>query len=117
MSSPGRDTSAIRPRLINQTRSHDPPVETLRRNQVVRQRPCVDGLDLTITRGEIVAVLGPNGAGKSTTTELIPGLIRPDAGEVRVFGMEPTAASVWPGGRDVAGRGPAAQGNGRRGAG
>ncbi|HET9560823.1 MAG TPA: ATP-binding cassette domain-containing protein, partial [Propionibacteriaceae bacterium] len=52
----------------------------------------VDGLDLTITPGEIVAVLGPNGAGKSTTTELILGLIRPDAGQVRVFGMEPTAA-------------------------
>jgi ABC-2 type transport system ATP-binding protein len=52
----------------------------------------VDGLDLTITPGEIVAVLGSNGAGKSTTTELILGLTRPDAGEVRVFGMEPTAA-------------------------
>ena len=42
----------------------------------------VDGLDLTIAPGEIVAVLGPNGAGKSTTTELIAGLTDPDAGAV-----------------------------------
>src|SRR4029453_2944890 len=77
----------------------------------------VDRLDLTITPGEIVAVLGPNGAGKSTTTELILGLIRPDAGQVRVFGMEPDGGRpCWPGGRDVAGRGSAVRGNGRRGA-
>ena len=37
----------------------------------------VDGLDLAIAPGEIVAVLGPNGAGKSTTTEMITGLTRP----------------------------------------
>jgi ABC-2 type transport system ATP-binding protein len=52
----------------------------------------VDGLDLTIAPGEIVAVLGPNGAGKSTTTEMITGITRPDAGEVEVFGSPPEAA-------------------------
>lgn len=52
----------------------------------------VDGLDLTVQPGEIVAVLGPNGAGKSTTTEMIVGLTRPDAGQVEVFGTDPHTA-------------------------
>jgi ABC-2 type transport system ATP-binding protein len=52
----------------------------------------VDGLDLTIAPGEIVAVLGPNGAGKSTTTEMITGLTDPDRGRVAVFGRPPREA-------------------------
>jgi ABC-2 type transport system ATP-binding protein len=52
----------------------------------------VRGLDLTIAPGEIVAMLGPNGAGKSTTNELILGMIKPDAGSVRVFGLDPVRA-------------------------
>ncbi|MEV6912113.1 ABC transporter ATP-binding protein [Amycolatopsis sp. NPDC051071] len=49
----------------------------------------VDGLDLTIAPGEVVALLGPNGAGKSTTVDMILGLTKPDAGTVTVFGREP----------------------------
>ena len=49
----------------------------------------VDGIDLTIAPGEVVALLGPNGAGKSTTVDMILGLSRPDAGTVTVFGSEP----------------------------
>lgn len=52
----------------------------------------VDGIDLTVAPGEIVAVLGPNGAGKSTTTEMITGIATPDSGRVEVFGREPRAA-------------------------
>ncbi len=52
----------------------------------------VSGVDLRIDPGEIVAVLGPNGAGKSTLNEMILGLIRPSAGSVRVFGLDPTRA-------------------------
>ena len=51
----------------------------------------VRGVDLTIAPGEIVAVLGPNGAGKSTTTELILGLIRPDAGRCGCSAWSPAA--------------------------
>ncbi|MFJ9367492.1 ABC transporter ATP-binding protein [Nocardia sp. NPDC101769] len=52
----------------------------------------VDGLDLTVRPGEIVAFLGPNGAGKTTTIDMLLGLARPDAGEVRVFGATPVEA-------------------------
>lgn len=46
----------------------------------------VDGVDLEIAPGEIVALLGPNGAGKSTIVDLVLGLSRPDAGTVALFG-------------------------------
>jgi NitT/TauT family transport system ATP-binding protein len=47
-------------------------------------------LSLTVGRGEFVAVVGPTGAGKSTTLNLVTGLLRPDKGEVRVFGAQVT---------------------------
>ena len=56
-------------------------------------RAVVD-LDLVVEQGEIVAVLGPNGAGKTTTIEMLLGLIRPDAGQVRLFGRTPDDTSV-----------------------
>jgi ABC-2 type transport system ATP-binding protein len=49
----------------------------------------VDGLDLTIDTGTITAVLGPNGAGKTTTLETCEGYRRPQAGSVRVLGLDP----------------------------
>jgi ABC-2 type transport system ATP-binding protein len=52
----------------------------------------VDGVDLVISPGEVVALLGPNGAGKSTTVDMMLGLTRPDAGEIRVFGQRPQDA-------------------------
>ena len=50
----------------------------------------VDGLDLTVERGEVFGFLGPNGAGKSTTLRMMVGLIRPTRGTVRRFGHD-----VW----------------------
>jgi ABC-2 type transport system ATP-binding protein len=52
----------------------------------------VDGIDLVVAPGEIVALLGPNGAGKSTTLDMLLGLTAPDRGTVRIFGREPTTA-------------------------
>jgi ABC-2 type transport system ATP-binding protein len=54
----------------------------------------VAGIDLTVAAGEIIAVLGPNGAGKTTTIEILLGLRRPSAGQVRVFGQRPDAPQV-----------------------
>ncbi|MGK5519927.1 ABC transporter ATP-binding protein [Micromonospora sp. URMC 107] len=52
----------------------------------------VNGIDLRIAPGEVVALLGPNGAGKSTLVDMILGLTRPDRGEIRVFGHTPREA-------------------------
>ena len=49
----------------------------------------LDGLDLTVKRGELLALLGPNGAGKSTAISLLLGLQTADAGSVELFGVEP----------------------------
>jgi len=52
----------------------------------------VRGIDVTIETGATVALLGPNGAGKSTTLDMVLGLLRPDGGDVRVFGTPPAEA-------------------------
>ncbi|WP_037367320.1 ABC transporter ATP-binding protein [Amycolatopsis orientalis] len=57
-----------------------------------KQVRAVDGVSVTVRRGEVVALLGPNGAGKSTTIDLLLGLTSPDEGSVRVFGGAPRAA-------------------------
>jgi ABC-2 type transport system ATP-binding protein len=49
----------------------------------------LDGLSLTLKRGEIVALLGPNGAGKSTAVRLLLGLSTPTAGTARIFAGDP----------------------------
>ncbi|AGK54854.1 heme ABC exporter ATP-binding protein CcmA [Bacillus sp. 1NLA3E] len=46
------------------------------------------GIDLSIKKGETVAILGPNGAGKSTLLKVIATLIKPSSGEVNINGME-----------------------------
>ncbi|GAA4354981.1 ABC transporter ATP-binding protein [Angustibacter luteus] len=54
----------------------------------------LDGLDLSVARGEIHGFLGPNGAGKSTTIRVLLGLARADGGTARVFGQDPWADAV-----------------------
>jgi ABC-2 type transport system ATP-binding protein len=48
----------------------------------------VDGISFEVGRGEVFGMLGPNGAGKTTTIEILEGLREPDAGDVRVLGMD-----------------------------
>src|SRR5690242_2823648 len=56
----------------------------------------VRGLDLTVHRGEVVAVLGPNGAGKTTTMEILEGFRQRTGGTVTVLGEDPaTAGAAW----------------------
>jgi ABC-2 type transport system ATP-binding protein len=54
----------------------------------------VDGLDLRMERGCLLALLGPNGAGKTTTVEICEGFRRPDTGKVRVLGLDPMSDSA-----------------------
>jgi ABC-2 type transport system ATP-binding protein len=49
----------------------------------------LQGVDLAVEQGEVVALLGPNGAGKTTTVEILEGYRRPDSGVVRVLGHDP----------------------------
>ncbi len=51
-------------------------------------KPAVRGLDLDVRAGEFYALLGPNGAGKTTTLRMVAGLLPPDAGSVRIFGID-----------------------------
>src|SRR4051812_13436724 len=54
----------------------------------------LDGLDLAVNRGELLALLGPNGAGKSTAISILLGLQRPDAGSASLFGAEPQSLNA-----------------------
>ena len=54
----------------------------------------LDGLDLTVAPGEVAGFLGPNGAGKSTTIRVLLGLLRPDAGTVRLLDGDPWTDAV-----------------------
>jgi ABC-2 type transport system ATP-binding protein len=54
----------------------------------------VDGLHLQAPAGAVTAVLGPNGAGKTTSVECCEGLRRPDAGTIRVLGLDPHTDAV-----------------------
>jgi ABC-2 type transport system ATP-binding protein len=49
----------------------------------------VDGIDLTVEKGDVYGFLGPNGAGKTTTLRMLLGLIRPTSGRVELFGRDP----------------------------
>src|SRR5262249_24951083 len=55
----------------------------------------VQGVSLHVRRGEVVGLLGPNGAGKSTTFHMIVGLLRPNAGTIRLDDQEITELPVY----------------------
>jgi ABC-2 type transport system ATP-binding protein len=53
------------------------------------EKTVLDGIDLTVPQGTILALLGPNGAGKTTAVHLLTTYLRPDAGEIRIAGHDP----------------------------
>lgn len=70
----------------------EPVLVTRRLARYYRGRPAVADVSMTVRQGEIYGFLGPNGAGKTTTLRMILGLVRPSAGEIRLFGQDPRRA-------------------------
>jgi ABC-2 type transport system ATP-binding protein len=66
----------------------DAPALEIRDLSKTFKQKAVDGLSLSIRRGEFYALLGPNGAGKTTTLRMVAGLLKPDAGSVCIFGVD-----------------------------
>jgi ABC-2 type transport system ATP-binding protein len=54
----------------------------------------LDGLDLTVSAGEVHAFLGPNGAGKTTTLRILLGLLKADSGQAALLGGDPWRDAV-----------------------
>jgi len=57
-------------------------------------KAAVSGFDLAVKSGQITGFLGPNGAGKTTTLRMALGILKPDAGKIRLFGRTPNAATL-----------------------
>src|ERR1700729_3511376 len=64
-------------------------VETTNLTRRYGDRLAVDGVSLTVRRGEVYGFLGPNGAGKTTTLRMLLGLVRPTSGHATVLGGRP----------------------------
>lgn len=69
-----------------------PALEVVGLTVSYEHKPVLRHVSVTVAVGQMVAVVGPNGAGKSTLLNAILGLVRPDAGEVRVLGRPVDAA-------------------------
>ena len=71
-----------------------PAVEIRGLSKSFGRTKALDGLDLTVAPGDIAGFLGPNGAGKSTTLRVLLGLLRADAGTVRLLDSDPWRDAV-----------------------
>jgi len=73
---------------MNNEHSNEWAVEARGLEKTFGGNRAVDGVDLNVRAGSIYGVLGPNGAGKTTTIRMLATLLRPDAGEARIFGHD-----------------------------
>jgi ABC-2 type transport system ATP-binding protein len=69
--------------------ANEPAIEVVDLEKRYDTTTAVDGLSITVARGEVFGLLGPNGAGKTTTLEILEGYREPDAGAARVLGLVP----------------------------
>ncbi len=73
-------------RIMNETRS--PAIEMIHLKKSFGSFTAVADLSLIVNRGEIFGLLGPNGSGKTTTINMVSGLSRPTAGQVKALGYD-----------------------------
>ncbi len=71
------------------TAAADPAIEVRGLSKSFGTTHVLDAMDLSVKPGEVHGLLGPNGAGKTTTLRILLGLLRADAGSVRVLGADP----------------------------
>jgi len=71
-------------------RTSGPAISTRSLSRSFDDHVAVDGLDLDVEPGEVLALLGPNGAGKTTTVRLLNGVLKPDRGRAFVLGLDPS---------------------------
>jgi len=83
---PGHSLTEVQPLSLLRLES---VVKTYRDPMTLRPFTAVDGVSLTLERGEIFGLLGPNGAGKTSTIKMILGLTRPTRGLIRIEGRDP----------------------------
>lgn len=69
-------------------------IKELRKQYKGAWTPALDGLTVQVPLNKIVGLLGPNGAGKTTTINILCGLVHPDSGEARVFGVDAIAHTM-----------------------
>ncbi|MEV4536573.1 ABC transporter ATP-binding protein [Asanoa sp. NPDC049518] len=74
--------------------SNGPAIEIAGLTKSFGRAVALDALDLTVQSGEVHGFLGPNGSGKTTTIRVLLGLLRPDAGTVRMLGQDPWRDAV-----------------------
>ncbi len=72
-----------------------PPVPPVRARGLTRRYgplQALDGVDLTLERGDFLTIFGPNGAGKTTLLKVLASLVKPTSGSLAVFGLDPRRA-------------------------
>ncbi len=73
---------------LNGGHGHDAALALSHVRKTFGAKVAVDRMELRVNPGELYALLGPNGAGKTTTLRMIAGLLQPDAGQIRIFGID-----------------------------
>ena len=92
MNEPMSPFAAMEPQQIatHEARAGQPAIEIRGLRKSFGKKEAVAGIDLAIAAGSLAGLVGPNGAGKTTSLSMMTGLLRPDAGQVRINGLD-----VW----------------------
>ena len=69
-------------------KSNQPTISLQRITKAFKDVQVLDGIDLQVERGNVLALLGPNGAGKTTTVRILSTLLTPDSGQAMVNGYD-----------------------------